>query len=442
MYCEENDMNMSESTAVELKNVTKIYKIYNNPNERLKEAIHPFKKQYHSDFKAISDLSFSIQKGQAIGIIGKNGSGKSTLLKMITGVITPTSGSIKVEGKIAALLELGAGFNPELTGIENIYLNGTLMGYSKTEMDEKVTDIESFADIGEFINQPVKMYSSGMFARLAFAVAINVEPEILIVDEALSVGDIYFQAKCITKMKELSKKSTILFVSHSMDVIKSFCDTAVLIDKGEMIEIGPVKRVAQIYENLVNQEIADMKRVQALDTYVNSEVKSPDSLLVVEEDPIFAKRANEFRSGTGDARFIRADLLVNGQSVNIIPFGEMITLRLLIEYNNDIETEGTVGYMVRNHTGVDVFGMNIYNKGKLLPAMSKGSIVEVNFSFRNLLSESGKYTISIGLKPKPFEPVYLDSISIATVFEVPKPENNYVPGLLFVENTIDLQVIN
>lgn len=435
-------MNMSESTAVELKNVTKIYKIYNNPNERLKEAIHPFKKQYHSDFKAISDLSFSIQKGQAIGIIGKNGSGKSTLLKMITGVITPTSGSIKVEGKIAALLELGAGFNPELTGIENIYLNGTLMGYSKTEMDEKVTDIESFADIGEFINQPVKMYSSGMFARLAFAVAINVEPEILIVDEALSVGDIYFQAKCITKMKELSKKSTILFVSHSMDVIKSFCDTAVLIDKGEMIEIGPVKRVAQIYENLVNQEIADMKRVQALDTYVNSEVKSPDSLLVVEEDPIFAKRANEFRSGTGDARFIRADLLVNGQSVNIIPFGEMITLRLLIEYNNDIETEGTVGYMVRNHTGVDVFGMNIYNKGKLLPAMSKGSIVEVNFSFRNLLSESGKYTISIGLKPKPFEPVYLDSISIATVFEVPKPENNYVPGLLFVENTIDLQVIN
>lgn len=434
-------MTTNESVAVVLENVTKIYKIYNNPNERLKEAIHPFKKKYHSDFKAINNLSFSIQKGQAIGIIGKNGSGKSTLLKMITGVITPTSGSIKVDGKIAALLELGAGFNPELTGIENIYLNGTLMGYSKAEMDERVTDIESFADIGDFINQPVKMYSSGMFARLAFAVAINVEPEILIVDEALSVGDIYFQAKCITKMKELSKKSTILFVSHSMDVIKSFCDTAILIDKGEMVEIGPVKRVAQIYENLVNQEIADMKRVQALETYVNSEVKSSTSVLVMEEDPVFAKRANEFRSGTGEARFIRADLLVNGQSVNVIPFGEMVTLRLLIQYYNNIETEGTVGYMVRNHNGVDVFGMNIYNKGKLLPSMSKGEIIEVNFSFRNLLSESGKYTISIGLKPKPFEPVYLDSISIATVFEVPKPENNYVPGLIFVDNTIDLQVI-
>ncbi|AHM68175.1 ABC transporter ATP-binding protein [Paenibacillus polymyxa] len=435
-------MTQTESVAVEVNNVTKIYKIYDNPNERLKEAIHPFKKKYHSDFKAINDLTFSIKKGQAIGIIGKNGSGKSTLLKMITGVITPTSGSIKVNGKIAALLELGAGFNPDLTGMENIYLNGTLMGYSKTEMDEKVEDITSFADIGDFINQPVKMYSSGMFARLAFAVAINVDPDILIVDEALSVGDIYFQAKCITKMKELSKKSTVLFVSHSMDTIKSFCDTALLIDKGNMVEIGPVKRVAQIYENIVNQEIADMKRVQSLDVFVNSETDNKSTLLLLEEDPAFAKRANEFRSGTGDARFIRADLLVNGEVVNQVPFGEMVTLRLLAQYYKDIDSEGTIGYMVRNHTGVDVFGMNIYNKAKLVPKMQAGGILEVNFNFRNLLSESGKYTISIGLKPKPFEPLYLDSVSIAAVFEVPKPENNYVPGLIFVDNTIDLQVIN
>lgn len=435
-------MTQDEVSAVELNNVTKVYKIYDNPNERLKEAVHPFKKKYHSEFKAINDISFTIRKGQAIGIIGKNGSGKSTLLKMITGVITPTSGSIKVNGKIAALLELGAGFNPDLTGMENIYLNGTLMGYSKAEMDERLDDITSFADIGDFINQPVKMYSSGMFARLAFAVAINVDPDILIVDEALSVGDIYFQAKCITKMKELSEKSTVLFVSHSMDTIKSFCDTALLIDKGQMVEIGPVKRVAQIYENIINQEIADMKRVQSLDLLVSNGEVERSSLLLLEEDPAFAKRANEFRSGTGDARFIRADLLVDGEVVSQVPFGEMVTLRLLVQYYKDINSEGTIGYMVRNHTGVDVFGMNIYNKAKLVPKMKAGAILEVNFNFRNLLSESGKYTVSIGLKPKPFEPLYLDSVSIAVVFEVPRLENNYVPGLIYVDNTIDLQVIN
>ncbi|GIO92514.1 ABC transporter ATP-binding protein [Paenibacillus lactis] len=435
-------MSQMETLAIEVKNLTKSYKIYNNPNDRLKEAVHPLKKIYHEEFKAIDDLSFKVKKGQAVGIIGKNGSGKSTLLKMITGVLTPTEGIIKVNGKVAALLELGAGFNPDLTGLENIYLNGTLMGYSKIEMEKKINDIVMFADIGEFINQPVKMYSSGMFARLAFAVAVNVEPDILIIDEALSVGDIYFQAKCIAKMKELTEKCTVLFVSHSLDVIKSFCDSAILMDKGKLLEIGPVKRIAQIYENMVNQEVADMKRVQSLESLViSSGQRSQDIEFLVEEDSEFSKRANEFRSGTGEARFIRADLLVNGKVVNKIPFGEMVTLRLLMQYYKDVDTEGTVGYMVRNNNGVDIFGMNIFNKARLLPKMKKGGIIEVNFSFRNLLSESGKYTVSLGLKPKPFEPVYFDSVSVATVFEVPKIENNYVPGLIFVDNSIDLRLI-
>ena len=182
-----------ENIAIKVKNLTKLYHLYNKPQDRVKEALNPFKKSYHHDFYAMNDVTFEIKKGETVGIIGKNGAGKSTLLKMITGVLTPTSGEVEVNGKIASLLELGAGFNPEMTGIENIYLNGTIMGFTKEEMDSKVDAILEFADIGEFIYQPVKMYSSGMFARLAFSVAINVEPDALIVDEALSVGDMAFQ---------------------------------------------------------------------------------------------------------------------------------------------------------------------------------------------------------------------------------------------------------
>ncbi|MCY9528603.1 teichoic acid transport system ATP-binding protein [Paenibacillus sp. cl6col] len=430
-------------SVLEVKSVTKIYKIYDNPSHRIKEAFNLTKKKYHKEFRAVDNVSFSVNKGQIVGILGKNGSGKSTLLKMVTGVITPTEGEIIRNGKIAALLELGAGFNPNLTGIENIYLNGTLMGYNKGEMDDKINDIISFADIGEFIHQPVKMYSSGMFARLAFSVAINVEPEILIVDEALSVGDIYFQAKCVTKMKELSKTCTILFVSHSMDTIKSFCDSAILLNEGKMIQYGSVKKVVQTYENMMNQEIADMKSVQSLDKFVKGGISDQNNTsLLYQEDINFTKMANEFRSGTGEARFIRADLLVNGKKTNTLSFGDKVTLRLVAQYYMDVDTEGTIGYMIRNHNGVDIFGMNIYNKARLLPPMRKNGILEVKFQFVNLLSESGKYTISIGLKPKPFEPLYFDSISIAAVFEVRKIENNYVPGLIFVDNEIESQVIN
>lgn len=202
--------------AISVKHLTKVYKLYNQPIDRLKEALNPFKKSYHKDFYALNDVSFEIKKGETVGIIGKNGAGKSTLLKIITGVLTPTSGSVQVNGKIASLLELGAGFNPDYTGLENIYFQGSLMGYTREEMESKVDDILTFADIGEFIHQPVKTYSSGMFARLAFSVAINVEPDILIVDEALSVGDMAFQAKCFNKFKEFQRlNKTILFVTNS-----------------------------------------------------------------------------------------------------------------------------------------------------------------------------------------------------------------------------------
>lgn len=234
--------------AIKVENLSKVYKLYDKPIDRMKESLSLSKKKYGREHYALNNVSFEVKKGETVGIIGTNGSGKSTLLKIITGVLTPSSGSIEVSGKISALLELGAGFNPEYTGLENIYLNGTMMGYTKEEMVKRVNPIMEFADIGEFINQPVKTYSSGMFARLAFAVAINVEPEILIVDEALSVGDVRFQIKCMNKMKQMMEGgTTVLFVSHDINAIRRFCMKAVWLNNGIMQEIGEVNSIADKY---------------------------------------------------------------------------------------------------------------------------------------------------------------------------------------------------
>lgn len=235
--------------AIRIENLSKIYRLYNKPIDRLKESLSLTKKKYHKEHYALKNISFQVDKGEAVGILGKNGSGKSTLLKILTGVLAPTYGTKIVNGKISAILELGAGFNPEYTGIENIYLNGIMMGYSKIEMQNRLNKIIDFADIGDFINQPVKTYSSGMFARLAFAVAINVEPDILIVDEALAVGDTRFQIKCIDKMKELKYSgTTVLFVSHATEQVKRFCNRAIWIDNGEVIDIGESSAIVDKYE--------------------------------------------------------------------------------------------------------------------------------------------------------------------------------------------------
>ena len=223
--------------AIVVNNICKSYRLYDKPVDRLIEALSLFGKCRHHEFHALSDVSFSVKKGETVGILGKNGAGKSTLLKILTGVLTPTSGSIKVSGRIASLLELGAGFNPDYTGMENIFFQGLLMGYSHAEMQLRVSAITEFADIGEFINQPVRMYSSGMFARLAFSVAINVEPDVLIVDEALSVGDAGFQLKCMLRMKHMQERgTTILFVSHDTQSVIRFCQAVIVMQAGRIVE--------------------------------------------------------------------------------------------------------------------------------------------------------------------------------------------------------------
>ena len=232
-----------KKTAIRVSDLVKIYKLYDKPGDRLKEAFG-FAKGRHRQHYALNGVSLAIHQGETVGIIGTNGSGKSTILKIITGVLNPTAGQVEVNGRISALLELGAGFNMEYNGIENIYLNGTMIGFSEKEIDEKLQDILDFADIGDYVNQPVKTYSSGMFVRLAFAVAINIEPEILIVDEALSVGDVFFQAKCYHKFEEFKKLGkTIVFVSHDLSSISKYCDRVILLNKGTKLGEGSPKEM-------------------------------------------------------------------------------------------------------------------------------------------------------------------------------------------------------
>ena len=278
---------MSEN-SIEIKNITKIYKMYDKPSDRVKEALNLTRKKLHKDFYALDDVSFSIQKGESIGIVGKNGSGKSTVLKILTGVLTPNSGECIVNGRIAALLELGAGFNNEYTGIENIYLNGTINGFTKEQMDAKLDDIIKFADIGEHIYQPVKTYSSGMFVRLAFAVAVSVDPEILIVDEALAVGDVRFQLKCMDKFMEFKNKGvTIIFVSHDTNMIKRFCDRCIWLNEGKLVDDGDTDIITDRYLDFlklldVDQNVLNGDDEQAGEK-ADTEIKSTDEDIDIAE---------------------------------------------------------------------------------------------------------------------------------------------------------------
>ncbi|MBT2763312.1 MULTISPECIES: ABC transporter ATP-binding protein [Paenibacillus] len=246
---------MFYENVISLKNITKVYKMYNKPQDRLKQFLYRKKRDFFREFRALTDVSFEVSKGITLGIVGKNGSGKSTLLQIIAGTVSATEGEVNIKGRIAALLELGSGFNPEFTGRENVYLNGSIMGLSEREINDRMTQIEEFAEIGDFIDQPVKSYSSGMFVRLAFACAVNVDPDILIVDEALAVGDMQFQLKCIDKMKEFKKQGkTIIFVSHDTYSIKNFCDEVIWMKEGSIYRRGNVQVVTNEYENYMKDK--------------------------------------------------------------------------------------------------------------------------------------------------------------------------------------------
>lgn len=386
---------MTNNIAIKVENLTKIYHLYDKPQDRLKEALNPFKKSYHHDFYAMNDVSFEIKKGETIGIIGKNGAGKSTLLKMITGVLTPTSGSVEVKGKIASLLELGAGFNPEMTGLENIYLNGTLMGFTREEMDPKVDAILEFADIGEFIHQPVKMYSSGMFARLAFSVAINVDPDILIVDEVLSVGDMRFQQKSLRKMNEMQERGiTILFVAHDMGVINTFCSKVVWINAGEVVEQGETDSISKKYISFMAYGLTDVAANDKEDISAN-ENKVSHTISNEQLNWVTPEGCESF--GEGGAQIIAVSLCDTlGNPLNTLLHAQKVNFYVKFQAFRDLNTVG-IGFLLKDRLSNNIFTLNSYMYDQAIDTVKKGSSNIVHFSFEFPYLAEGQYTISVAL---------------------------------------------
>ena len=386
---------MDKNLAISVQGVSKIYKLYDKPIDRLKEAVSLTHKSYHRDFFALSDISFDVKKGETVGIIGTNGSGKSTILKIITGVLSPTTGTAEVSGNISALLELGAGFNSEYTGLENIYMNGTMMGFSREEMQRRMDDILRFADIGDFVNQPVKTYSSGMFVRLAFALAINVDPEILIVDEALSVGDVFFQAKCYRRMEEMMKNgTTILMVSHDMGSIIKYCDKVVLLNRGHFVAQGEAGKMVDLYKKiLANQtdELAEAlieQKKEALGLPVG-EVHTDKSMkermnLNPEVQEYGDGRASFEDFGTLDAR---------GNVTNLLLKGEMFTIRERIRFHAPIENP-IFTYTLRDKKGTDITGTNTMFEGADIKPVKDGDVYTVSFRQKMNL-QGGEYLLSM-----------------------------------------------
>ena len=376
-------------SVIKVKNLTKIYHLYDKPQDRLKEALNPFKKSYHHDFFAMNDVSLEIKKGETVGIVGKNGAGKSTLLKMITGVLTPTSGSIETTGTIASLLELGAGFNPDMTGLENIYLNGTLMGFSKEEMATRIDAILEFADIGEFIHQPVRMYSSGMFARLAFSVSIAVEPDILIVDEALSVGDMAFQMKCFKKFQDFQAQGrTILFVTHALDTVIRYCNRGIVIDEGHKVFDGSSKGAVDAFKKVLSGNFYETEKNEEI---INTEL--PDEQTYLKE--FFDRHVELDTYGNGKATIIDYGILdQNDKPSAILDYNSEFKIVMKVKFLENIE-DPIFAFTLKDSKGLEITGTNSMMKHIMTGTYEKGQIGTVTFSQKANL-QLGKYALSLG----------------------------------------------
>lgn len=380
--------------VIEVNHVSKIYNLYAKPSDRLKETFFP-KHPRHKEFSALQDVSFDVKKGEILGIIGKNGSGKSTILKIITNVLTPTEGEVKVKGKIAALLELGAGFNMEYTGIQNIYLNGQMIGFSEEEMNEKLDDIIEFADIGDHIYQPVKTYSSGMFARLAFSVAISVDPDILIVDEALSVGDIFFQNKCYRRFEEFRNRGkTILFVTHDMGSVVRYCNRCVLLNAGKKLAEGTPREMVDLYKKVMVGQWDDRDaktdevelKVQEKLNLENSDTLWKDQILVNPSIEVY---------GDGRATIIDFGIFSEDGSLgNNVYKGDYYTVKMKVKVNED-NLSPIFAFKLRDTKGLELTGTNTMLENIDTSMIKKGDIVTISFYQKQYL-QPGQYLVSLG----------------------------------------------
>ena len=405
-----------ETVAIKVEHVNKMYKLYDKPMDRLKESLRLTKEIRFRPHYALNDVSFQVEKGETIGIIGANGAGKSTILKIITGVLNQTSGNVEVNGRISALLELGAGFNTDYTGIENIYLNGTMIGFSRGEIESKMDSIIDFADIGEFIHQPVRTYSSGMFVRLAFAVAINIEPEILIVDEALSVGDVFFQAKCYKKFEEFKKKGkTILFVSHDLGSISKYCDRVVLLNQGIKLDEGSPKDMINLYKKLLVNQL-DTKDEDATEKNQETEKeleqktedetdKSGNIKETAKNRKIYSRRSNvkvglNLNSNHSDYGTKKVEIIdfgiydeednLTGSIIKGEKFSIAMKLRVQVEVPSPI-----VAFTIVNIKGEEIAGTNTMLENIVVDFSKVGEEVVVTFT-QEMNLQGGEYLLNLG----------------------------------------------
>ena len=400
---------MAEDIAISVNDVSKMYKLYDNPMDRLKESLGLSRKKKYKEHYALNHVSFQVHKGETVGIIGTNGSGKSTILKIITGVLSPTGGEVSVNGRISALLELGAGFNGEYSGLENVYLNGSMIGFSREEIDAKLQSILDFADIGEFIHQPVKTYSSGMFVRLAFAVAINIDPEILIVDEALSVGDVFFQAKCYRKFEEFKEMGkTILFVSHDLSSIGKYCDRVVLLNKGEKLAEGGAKEMVNLYRRvLVNQyDDADLEEGaenaeagqdgQLTDGTAGENVSKKEHAgggRAMKDSLNLNPKVLEYGSKLGEIVdfAIRDD---TGMITNVIEKGKEFSVQMKVRFQADVN-DPIFAFTLKDLKGTEITGTNTMYEHTPVKPQKAGDVREITFKQIMPLG-AGEYMLCLG----------------------------------------------
>ena len=389
--------------AIRIKDVTKLYKLYDKPTDRLKESLGLSKKQKYKEHYALRNVSVDVKRGECVGIIGTNGAGKSTILKIITGVLNPTAGEVEIDGRISALLELGAGFNMEYTGIENVYLNGTMIGFTREEIDAKMQDILDFADIGDFVHQPVKTYSSGMFVRLAFAVAINIDPEILIVDEALSVGDVFFQLKCFKKFEEFKEQGkTILFVSHDLSSIERYCDKAILLDHGKTVAEGKpidiINKYKKITTGMTVEEVEKQekekkdKASKTKDKKKKSNVSLPDSSDLWKASLDLNPNLDEY----GDMAAKIVDIGVFDDEGNITTTlikGNTFTLKSKVEFSTDIE-DPIFTYTFKTLKGQDITGTNTMFEKVSIGTAKAGETYVASFT-QDMNLQGGEYLLSM-----------------------------------------------
>jgi len=444
----------SNDIAIRIKELSKYFQIYDAPGDRLKQFVAPrlqrmagkAPRQYFREFWALQDVSFEVKRGETVGIIGRNGSGKSTLLQIICGTLTPTSGGVETRGRIAALLELGSGFNTEFTGRENVYMNAAVLGLSKEEVDARFDDIAAFADIGQFIEQPVKTYSSGMFVRLAFAINIVSQPDIMVVDEALAVGDMVFQAKCMTSLRRIQENgATVLFVSHDISGVKSLCSRAIHLDNGKIRNIGKASDVAENYVRLVREEINVEYRQIATQESIEGAGKSAglsqsgfSELAEFKSSEAFDKRVAQFRYGNGGVRITFVELLdMQGQPTSVVNFNQEVQIR--IYYQAEIDVEVSVVYYILDDKKYLILGAGPRQSGKTDAMCARGKQYISTYVTR-LPLQDGNYSIQIQIN-KPVIPdetaEFLDVIDDAILFKVSRREEGRVWSKVLLPNKLE-----